>query len=139
MENSNVNGAIPGGRQSDSECTTLQPHSQDMQQPAVAQEDNSSGAENSAAPAAQSKSWDRYSTWRTCLGSTLTGNALVMPSILLSLTGLVWMILSQRWTMRNDQLQDCISLRVCSYLEVEKLADSNSTCSRFISRQRLAT
>lgn len=49
---------------------------------------------------------------KTCFGSTLTANFLVLPGTLLALLGLVWMILSQRWTTRNDKLQDCINLRV---------------------------
>jgi len=47
----------------------------------------------------------------TIVGSNITSNVLVLPGLLIAFLGLVWMLLSQLWTVRNDRLQDCLNFR----------------------------
>lgn len=49
-------------------------------------------------------------------GSSITANAFALLALVVAAIGLLWTIsysvLSQRWTIRNDALQDCLNFRV---------------------------
>lgn len=113
MEGSNSEPAVPDGSSSSSGGTDQQPSQSDAQQGAITNDTAATTTEDPEETVVNNESsngW--YSSWKTGFASSFTANALVVPGLLLALFGFVLMVLSQRWTMKNDKLQDCINLRV---------------------------
>lgn len=79
-------------------------------------QDTATAAVQSIEPASDSS--DPATQTRKCrvFGSSNTANTLAVLALLVAAIGLSWTIcysfLSQRWTIRNDTLQDCLNFRV---------------------------
>lgn len=66
------------------------------------------------------------------LKSTVTSNVLGIPGLLIAIAGFAYMVLTQRWTIRNDKLQDCLNFRVRSSPNERVYATDEAAASRHL-------